>query len=101
GHHPFTKSKFTTSLSSAAKKVGIKPLQGHGVDIDSTLKYLLCNIPFDVVKIKGCWPSDAFLVYLQCHAQILAPYIHTNWQYIPEPLLSEPQRFDLLGQWLR
>ncbi|KIK74212.1 hypothetical protein PAXRUDRAFT_20105 [Paxillus rubicundulus Ve08.2h10] len=78
GHHPLTKSKFTTSLSSATKKAGIKPLQGHGVHIGSTLKYLLHNVPFDVIKIKGRWASDAFFVYLQCHAQILAPYIQAS-----------------------
>ncbi|KIK84530.1 hypothetical protein PAXRUDRAFT_152890, partial [Paxillus rubicundulus Ve08.2h10] len=78
GHRPLTKSKFTTSLSSAAKKAGIKPLQGHGVHIGSTLKYLLRNVPFNVIKIKGCWASDAFLVYLRCHAQILAPYIQAS-----------------------
>ncbi|KIK75772.1 hypothetical protein PAXRUDRAFT_171772 [Paxillus rubicundulus Ve08.2h10] len=75
GHHPLTKSKFTASLSSVAKKVGIKPLQGHGVHISSTLKYLLHNVLFDVIKIKGQWASDAFLVYFCHHAQILALHI--------------------------
>ncbi|KIK99867.1 hypothetical protein PAXRUDRAFT_131073 [Paxillus rubicundulus Ve08.2h10] len=78
GYHPLTKLKFTTSLSSAAKKAGIKPLQGHGVHIGSTLKCLLHNVPFDVIKIKGQWASDAFLIYLCCHAQILAPYIQAS-----------------------
>ncbi|KIK81161.1 hypothetical protein PAXRUDRAFT_15390 [Paxillus rubicundulus Ve08.2h10] len=41
GHRPLTKSKFTASLSSAAKKAGIKPLQGHCIHIGSTLEYLL------------------------------------------------------------
>ncbi|KAF8833232.1 hypothetical protein BDN67DRAFT_917395, partial [Paxillus ammoniavirescens] len=78
GYRPLTKSKFTTSLSSAAKKAGIKPLQGHGVRIGSTLEYLLRNVPFDVVKIKGRWASDAFLIYLRRHAQILTPYIQAS-----------------------
>ncbi|KIK91270.1 hypothetical protein PAXRUDRAFT_149872 [Paxillus rubicundulus Ve08.2h10] len=78
GYCPLTKSKFTTTLSSTAKRAGIKPIQGHGVQIRSTLKYLLCNIPFDVIKIKGCWASDTFLVYLHHHAQILAPYIQAS-----------------------
>ncbi|KIK76934.1 hypothetical protein PAXRUDRAFT_168349, partial [Paxillus rubicundulus Ve08.2h10] len=77
-HHPLTKSKFTTTLSSVAKRAGIKPIQGHGVWISSTLKYLLCNVPFDVVKIKGHWVSDTFLVYLCHHTQILAPYIQVS-----------------------
>ncbi|KIJ11359.1 hypothetical protein PAXINDRAFT_84667, partial [Paxillus involutus ATCC 200175] len=78
GHRPLTKSKFTTSLSSTAKKAGIKPLQGHGIHISSTLEYLLRNVPFDIVKIKGWWASDAFLIYLRHHAQILAPYIQAS-----------------------
>ncbi|KAF8834533.1 hypothetical protein BDN67DRAFT_914799, partial [Paxillus ammoniavirescens] len=78
GHRPLTKSKFTTSLSSAAKRAGIKPLQGHGIRIGSTLEYLLHNVPFNVVKIKGRWASNAFLVYLRHHAQILAPYIQAS-----------------------
>ncbi|KIK81231.1 hypothetical protein PAXRUDRAFT_156541, partial [Paxillus rubicundulus Ve08.2h10] len=77
-HRPLTKSKFTTTLSSKAKRVGIKPIQGHGVQIGSTLEYLLCNIPFDVIKIKGHWVSDTFLIYLHHHAQILAPYIQAS-----------------------
>ncbi|KIK81733.1 hypothetical protein PAXRUDRAFT_155337, partial [Paxillus rubicundulus Ve08.2h10] len=78
GHCPLTKSKFTTTLSSMAKRVGIKPIQGHGVWIGSTLEYSLCNVPFDVVKIKGCWVSNTFLIYLRHHTQILAPYIQAS-----------------------
>ncbi|KAG2365299.1 hypothetical protein BDR07DRAFT_1481570 [Suillus spraguei] len=33
------------------------------------------NIPFEVVKMKGRWASDAFQLYLQKHAQILAPHM--------------------------
>jgi hypothetical protein len=51
------------------------PLKGHGIRIGSTLEYLLRHIPFDVVKVKGRWASDAFLLYLRKHAQILAPYM--------------------------
>ncbi|KIK91144.1 hypothetical protein PAXRUDRAFT_150157, partial [Paxillus rubicundulus Ve08.2h10] len=77
-YRPLTKLKFTATLSSAAKKAGIKPLQGHGIRISSTLEYLLHNVPFDVIKIKGRWASDAFLIYLHHHAQILAPYIQVS-----------------------
>ncbi|KIK76642.1 hypothetical protein PAXRUDRAFT_169257, partial [Paxillus rubicundulus Ve08.2h10] len=73
GHlRPLTKSKLTTSLSSAAKRAGIKPLKGHSVRIVFTLKYLHRNVPFDVIKIKGRLASDAFLDHLPRHAQILA-----------------------------
>lgn len=57
---------------------GIKPLSGHSIRISSTLKYLLHNLPFKVVKTKGQWASDAFLIYLCQHAQILAPYMQAS-----------------------
>ncbi|KIK78417.1 hypothetical protein PAXRUDRAFT_164083, partial [Paxillus rubicundulus Ve08.2h10] len=78
GHQPLTKSKFLSTLTSALKAAGKPPLQGHGIRIGSTLEYLLRNIPFDVVKVKGRWGSDAFLVYLRHHAQILAPYMQAQ-----------------------
>ncbi|KIK74468.1 hypothetical protein PAXRUDRAFT_175626, partial [Paxillus rubicundulus Ve08.2h10] len=77
GHKPLTK-KFLSVLAGAAKKAGIKPLHGHSIRIGSTLEYLLRNIPFDVVKVKGRWASDSFLVYLRRHAQILAPYMQAQ-----------------------
>ncbi|KAG2746293.1 hypothetical protein P692DRAFT_20739577, partial [Suillus brevipes Sb2] len=74
-HRPLTKSKFLSRLASAMKAAGREPLQGHGIRIGSTLEYLLRNVPFDVVKVKGRWASDAFLAYLRKHAQIMAPYM--------------------------
>lgn len=74
-HRPLTKSKFLQRLTSATKAAGRQPVQGHGIRIGSTLEYLLRNVPFDVVKVKGRWASDAFLIYLRRHAQILAPYM--------------------------
>ncbi|KIK82464.1 hypothetical protein PAXRUDRAFT_153755, partial [Paxillus rubicundulus Ve08.2h10] len=78
GHRPLTKKKFLLTLSSMAKKAGIKPLNGHGIHIGSTLEYLLCNVPFKVVKVKGRWASNAFLTYLHCHTQILTPYMQAQ-----------------------
>jgi len=75
---PLTRSKFLTTLSLAARAAGLTPLNGHSIRIGSTLEYLLRNIPFDVVKIKGRWASDAFLIYLRRHAQILAPYMQAT-----------------------
>ncbi|CAA7270450.1 unnamed protein product [Cyclocybe aegerita] len=75
GHRPMTKPAFLKVLATAAKSVGLEPRQGHGIRIGSTLEYLLCGIPFEVVKVKGQWASDAFLIYLTKHAQILAPYM--------------------------
>lgn len=74
-YRPLTKTKLTQRLASATRAAGQEPLQGHGIRIGSTLEYLLRNIPFDVVKVKGRWASDAFLKYLRRHAQILAPYM--------------------------
>ena len=78
GHRPLTKAKFIAVLNLALKSAGKSPLQGHGIRIGSTLEYLLRNIPFEVVKVKGRWASDAFLVYLRRHAQILAPYMQAQ-----------------------
>lgn len=77
-YRPLTKTKFIQRLASATKAAGRQPVQGHGIRIGSTLEYLLRNVPFDVVKVKGRWASDAFLVYLRRHAQILAPYMQAT-----------------------
>ncbi|KAH7917748.1 hypothetical protein BV22DRAFT_1025826 [Leucogyrophana mollusca] len=78
GHRPLTKSKFLSVLSTASKQLGVEPLKGHGIRIGSTLEYLLRGVPFDVVKVKGRWASDAFVLYLRKHAQILVPYIQAS-----------------------
>lgn len=75
GHTPLTKSAFIKRLASAAKAAQEKPLTGHGIRIGATLEYLLRGIPFDTVKVIGRWSSDAFILYLRKHAQILAPYM--------------------------
>ena len=75
GHRPLTKSKFLAELARAARAAGLEPLQGHGIRIGSTLEYLLRGVPFDMMKVKGRWSSDAFTLYLRKHTQILAPYI--------------------------
>ena len=74
-YRPLTKTKFLAELARAARAAGLEPLQGHGIRIGSTLEYLLRGVPFDVMKVKGRWSSDAFTLYLRKHAQILAPYI--------------------------
>lgn len=80
GPKHLTKRKFLEVIGSAARAAGIDPLQGHGIRIGSTLEYLLRGVPFDVMKVKGRWKSDAFIIYLRKHAQILAPYL----QAVPE-----------------
>lgn len=72
---PLTKTKFIERLAKAARAAGEDPLQGHGIRIGSTLEYLLRGVPFEVMKVQGRWASDAFLLYLRKHGQILAPYL--------------------------
>ncbi|KAG6332277.1 hypothetical protein ID866_6812 [Astraeus odoratus] len=64
GHRPLTRQAFISKLKKTAKAVGYHSIHGHGIRIGSTLEYLLCGIPFDIVKVKGCWASDAFQSYL-------------------------------------
>lgn len=75
---PLTKTKFLERVRKAAVAAKLEPLQGHGIRIGSTLEYLLRGMPFDVMKTKGRWASDAFTAYLRKHALILAPYIQAN-----------------------
>ena len=94
-HHPLTKSTFIKTLATAATKAGLKPMQGHGICIGSTLEYLLRGVPFEVVKVKGRWASNAFLIYLTKHAQILAPYmqaqpeVHAEFIHIMMPRIQQ------------
>ncbi|OJA18393.1 hypothetical protein AZE42_12421 [Rhizopogon vesiculosus] len=71
GHCPLTKQKFMARLALAARAAGMDLLQGHRICIGSTLEYLPHNVPFEVVKMKGCWSSDAPHSYLRKHAQII------------------------------
>ncbi|KAF8811033.1 hypothetical protein BYT27DRAFT_6471013 [Phlegmacium glaucopus] len=80
GHRPLTKTKFIERMANAARAAGLEPLQGHGIRIGATLEYLLRGIPFDVMKAKGRWASDSFLLYLTKHAQVLAPYMQATPQ---------------------
>ena len=77
-HWSLTKSKFIETLNTALKAQGRTPLQGHSIHIRSMLEYLLCNVPFDVVKVKGRWASNAFLLYLWQHTHILVPYMQAQ-----------------------
>ncbi|KAF8814482.1 hypothetical protein BYT27DRAFT_7206125 [Phlegmacium glaucopus] len=72
---PLTRTKFLRCINLAAAKLGIPSLKGHGIRISMTLEYLLCGIPFDIVKSIGCWSSELFLLYLRQHTVIIALYI--------------------------
>ena len=57
-----------------------EPLWGsrlNTVSIGAMLEYLLRGVPFDVMKVKGRWASNAFQLYLRKHNQILAPYMQS------------------------
>ena len=74
-HKPLMKTTFLKLLKVKARAAGYNSVQGHGIRIGTTLEYLLRGIPFEVMKTKGRWASDAFQLYLLRHNQILAHYI--------------------------
>lgn len=75
GPRALTKGEFMKVINDAAQKLGLEPLQGHGLRIGATLEYLLRGLSFEAVKALGRWSSDAFILYLRQHAVILAPYL--------------------------
>ena len=75
---PMTRSILLTRVNQVVKERGLAKLPGHGLRIGSTLEYLLRGVPFDVVKAKGRWQSDAFRGYLREHAQVMAPYMQAE-----------------------
>ena len=72
---PLMHSKFLKVLDTAITAAGLPPLKRHGICIGATLEYLLHKMPFDVVKVKGRWAGNSFLIYLHKHTQILALYM--------------------------
>lgn len=75
---PLTRVPFIKRLNQACRSLGIAHKSGHGLRIGGTLWCLLRGVPFDVTKSKGRWASDAFLVYLRRHAQVITPYIQAE-----------------------
>ena len=73
--HTLTKAKFLDRVGDAARTAGLEPLQGHGIRIGSTVKYLLQGVPFDVMKVKGRCAGDSFQLYLRKHTVVITPYI--------------------------
>lgn len=78
GMRPMTRSIFLTRIHKIVADIGLAKLPGHGIRVGATLEYLLRGLPFDVVKAKGRWQSDAFKGYLRKHAQIMAPYMQAD-----------------------
>ena len=77
GYHPMTWQTFIVQLNKAAQAAGLNCVHGHSIRIGATLEYLLCGVPFNVVKVKGRWASNAFQLYLRKYNQILAPYMQS------------------------
>ncbi|KZV78240.1 hypothetical protein EXIGLDRAFT_571631, partial [Exidia glandulosa HHB12029] len=75
---PLTRHAFQKRLKAAAAAAGFALPPTHSIRIGSTTEYLLRGVPFDVMRAKGRWASDAFLVYLRRHAEIMAPYMQAN-----------------------
>ena len=75
---PMTRYIFLTRINQIVTNKSLEKLPGHGIRVGATLEYLLRGVPFEVVKAKGRWQSDAFKHYLRNHAQIMAPYMQQN-----------------------
>ena len=75
---PMSRKTFLDRINEIIKDTGLEKIPGHGIQVGSTLEYLLRGVPFEVVKAKGRWKSDAFKGYLRDHAQIMAPYVQSN-----------------------
>ena len=78
GMQPMVKSILLTKVHKTTELNNLPQLSGHGIRVGSTLEYLLRGLPFDVVKAKGRWQSDAFKCYLRKHAKIMVPYMQSN-----------------------
>ena len=75
---PMTRAVFLNRIAKIVNDNNLEKLPGHGIRVGSTLEYLLRGIPFEVVKAKGRWQSEAFKGYLRKHAQIMAPYMQAE-----------------------
>ena len=75
---PLMKQTFMDHLNSIASLLSIPHLKGHEIRIGSTLEYLLCGAPFDIMEAMGRWAGRSFLLYLHQHAVIMAPYMQAH-----------------------
>ena len=82
GFHLLTKRTFLERINTIASALDEDDLKGHGIQIGGTLEFLLCGVPFNVMKSLSQWSSEAFTLYLHQHAIIIAPYIQDH--LIPE-----------------
>ena len=85
GHHPMTWQTFIVRLNKVAQATGLNRVYSHSIHISATLEYLLRGVPFDIMKVKGHWASNAFQLYFRKYNQILVPYM----QAMPPKTASE------------
>ena len=78
GMRPMTRAILLTRVNKIVTEKKMTKLLAHGIRVGSTLEYLLRGVPFDVVKAKGRWQSEAFKGYLRKHTQIMAPYMQKD-----------------------
>ena len=48
-----TRQTFVIHLNRIAQAAGLSHVHSHGIHIRATLDYLLRDIPFNVMKVKG------------------------------------------------
>ncbi|KAI0311424.1 hypothetical protein OF83DRAFT_1166344 [Amylostereum chailletii] len=75
---PLAKAHFVKHIKKAFLDVGIHFKQCHGFRIGGTVEYLIRSLPFEVMRAKGRWASNAFLVYMRWHAAIITPWIQAK-----------------------
>ena len=75
---PLTKRKLTEQIKGITTEYDLPNFEGHGLLVGRMLKYLLRDIPVEVVQSMGRWKSDAFQRWLHKHAQVPAPYLQAN-----------------------
>ncbi|KAG6329892.1 hypothetical protein ID866_9193 [Astraeus odoratus] len=75
---PLTQRQFLSCLSNLANHLCLPGLRGHSLHIGGTLEYLLRGVLFEVVQAQDHWAGKAFLLYLQKHTMILAPYLQAS-----------------------
>ena len=69
-----TKSLWRERLGELLVQAGLPPMSGHTVRIGGATQLLLDGVDPLVVKVVGCWKSDAFELYWRNITAVLARY---------------------------
>ncbi|KAI6045470.1 hypothetical protein EDC04DRAFT_2559573, partial [Pisolithus marmoratus] len=79
GLRPLSKTEVVKRIAAIVKLcLNSLNLKGHSLHIRGMLFYLLNNIPFNIVKTMGWWSGESFMLYLQHHALVLAPFLQSK-----------------------